>query len=114
MTWKWRVTLRYDDTAEWPKRPGAVALQTLHVSDASKDAEVNAAEARGDVTIEVENLAECEHDWEQIVDERGRMVYSTCTKCGDRFPAQWTPKPRTHEEEMADEAEAAMEREWRE
>ena len=43
----------YNDTATWPKVPGALAIETRHADDYSKDIEVAAANARGDVNVEV-------------------------------------------------------------
>jgi len=54
--WDWEVTLRYNDTVEWPKVPGEIAIQTRHKGDSSKDFEVEASKTRTDVTIEVRNL----------------------------------------------------------
>lgn len=53
LKWKWRVTLRYNSAAKPPRRPGQVAARILLATDPSKDAEVRAAEQRGDVDIEV-------------------------------------------------------------
>lgn len=47
--WKWRVTCYYGPEAKRPKRPGAVAIETVHKSDHSKDMEVAAGEARDDI-----------------------------------------------------------------
>lgn len=54
--WKWQVTLRYNETVKPPRRPGEIAIQTVHGTDASKDMEVRAAEHRTDVDIEVWKL----------------------------------------------------------
>jgi hypothetical protein len=47
--WIWRVSCYYADTVKWPKRPGELAIQTVHASDVSKDVEVAAAESREDI-----------------------------------------------------------------
>lgn len=54
--WKWRVTLRYNNTAKSPRRPCQVAVQSLHATDSSKDMEVRAAGQRTDVDVEVWKL----------------------------------------------------------
>lgn len=51
--WKWVVRCTYNNTVEPPKKPGELAIETLHTDDASKDIEVRAAKARGDVDVEV-------------------------------------------------------------
>jgi len=51
--WKWRVTCTYNDTVKPPKRPGMLAIQTVHADEVSKDIEIAAAERRGDVDVEV-------------------------------------------------------------
>ncbi len=54
--WKWRVRCIYNNTAQWPKVPGELAIETVHASDASKDLEVEVSEARGDVDVEVTKI----------------------------------------------------------
>jgi hypothetical protein len=54
--WKWRVRCTYNDTVQWPKVPGELAIETVHASDSSKDMEVAVAEARGDVDVEVTRI----------------------------------------------------------
>ncbi len=54
--WKWQVTCRYNDTAAPPRRPGDIAIRTVHATDVSKDMEVRAAGARTDVDVEVVRL----------------------------------------------------------
>jgi hypothetical protein len=53
VTWIWLVRCTYNETVTWPKVPGEVAIETRHTTDSSKDMEVAAAEARGDVDVEV-------------------------------------------------------------
>lgn len=53
MNWKWTVLCTYNDTVKPPKRPGDLAIETVHADDASKDVEVAAAKSRGDVNVEV-------------------------------------------------------------
>ena len=47
--WIWKVRLYYNDSAKKPKVPGALAIETVHKSDASKDAELDAARMRNDI-----------------------------------------------------------------
>jgi hypothetical protein len=54
--WKWKVRCTYNDTVEWPKIPGQIAIETVHTSDSSKDLEVQVSQARGDVDVEVIQL----------------------------------------------------------
>lgn len=59
--WKWIVRCTYNDTVEPPKKPGDLAIETVHLDDASKDIEVAAAKSRGDVNVEV-----FPYTWENI------------------------------------------------
>lgn len=56
--WKWKVRCTYNDTVQWPKIPGELAIETAHADDASKDIEVKAAQARGDVDVEVTQVSD--------------------------------------------------------
>jgi hypothetical protein len=57
--WKWRVTGYYNDSVKFPKRPGDLALQTVHADDHSKDVEVEIFENRYDIgEILVEQIGE--------------------------------------------------------
>lgn len=58
MAWIWRVTNRYNGTVKTPKRPGDIAIQTVHASDHSMETEVRVSIGRGDVTTEVEWVGE--------------------------------------------------------
>lgn len=55
--WKWQVRCTYNDTAQWPKVPGELAIETRHKTDSSKDMEVAVSKARGDVDVEVIQLS---------------------------------------------------------
>lgn len=54
--WKWKVRCTYNNTVTYPKVPGELAIETVHKDDVSKDLEVEVAEARGDVDVEVTRL----------------------------------------------------------
>ncbi len=55
--WDWQVTCYYADDVEPPKRPGELAIRTVHNSDHSKDMEVAAGNRRPDIgRVEVVRL----------------------------------------------------------
>lgn len=47
--WIWKVRCYYNESVKRPKQPGALAIETIHKSDHSKNMEVAAAEARSDL-----------------------------------------------------------------
>lgn len=47
--WDWQVTCYYNNTVKPPKKPGDLAIQTVHVGTSSKDMEVQAARSRPDI-----------------------------------------------------------------
>lgn len=49
--WKWKVTAYYSDDVKPPKKPGGLALQTVHKDDLSKDMEVRIFKARKDIGV---------------------------------------------------------------
>lgn len=56
--WKWKVRCTYNDTVKPPKVPGALAIETVHTTDHSKDMEVLVSKERGDLNVEVIQLRE--------------------------------------------------------
>lgn len=55
--WKWKVTGYYADDVEAPKKPGDLAIQTVHKDVFSKDLEVQILKQRKDIgRIDVEPL----------------------------------------------------------
>jgi hypothetical protein len=49
----WIVRLVYNDQAKPPRRPGDLAIETTHTSYSSMRMEVDVAQSRGDVDIDV-------------------------------------------------------------
>jgi hypothetical protein len=49
--WDWVVRCYYADDVKPPKRPGGLAIETVHRGDHSKDMEVAVAEARDDIGV---------------------------------------------------------------
>lgn len=47
--WIWMCRFYYNDTVKPPKRPGDLAIETVHASDSSKDIEVTVGERRRDI-----------------------------------------------------------------
>lgn len=47
--WDWVVRAYYADDVAPPKTPGALAFETVHKGDVSKDMEVSAAKSRADI-----------------------------------------------------------------
>lgn len=55
--WDWQVTCYYSDKAQPPRVPGELAIQTVHVGEASRDVEIAAARSRPEIgTIDVVRL----------------------------------------------------------
>lgn len=60
--WGWMVRLTYNEGVIGTKigkrgaKPGDLAIETVHTSEGSRDIEVAAAEARGDVDVSVVRL----------------------------------------------------------
>lgn len=49
MRWSWMVRCYYAADVRPPKRPGELAIETVHATDSSKDMEVQAGRARADI-----------------------------------------------------------------
>lgn len=47
----WYVKCYYADHVEHPKVPGALAIETKHGSESSRDMEIKAAESRDDIGV---------------------------------------------------------------
>jgi hypothetical protein len=47
--WDWVVRCYYADDVKPPKVPGALAIETVHKGDSSKDIEVAVGHARSDI-----------------------------------------------------------------
>jgi hypothetical protein len=51
MRYRWVVTCYYTDDVEPPKRPGGLAIETVHATESSRDVEVLAAQSRPDIGV---------------------------------------------------------------
>jgi hypothetical protein len=49
--WDWVVRMYYADDVDPPKTPGALAIETVHRGDSSKDMEVLVANNRPDIGL---------------------------------------------------------------
>lgn len=49
--WDWVVRCYYADDVKPPKKPGDLAIETVHKGDVSKDMEVAVAKARPDIGV---------------------------------------------------------------
>jgi hypothetical protein len=45
----WRCTFHYGPDVRWPKRPGDIAIQTVHATESSRDIEIEAGRQRADI-----------------------------------------------------------------
>jgi hypothetical protein len=48
-SWEWVVAAYYNDTVKLPKKPGELAMKTVHKDDVGKDIEVSVFNKRDDI-----------------------------------------------------------------